>query len=84
MKVGWNVGEVFNMIYLAHGGEFFQPGSAAPAINNEKAIAALNVMKSLTEYAHPDHLTPGFERNPGALGSRSGSAWRHVGVRVVV
>ena len=65
LKVGWNVGEVFNMIYLAHGGEFFQPGSAAPAINNEKAIAALNVMKSLTEYAHPDHLTQASNETQG-------------------
>ena len=65
LKVGWNVGEVFNMIYLAHGGEFFQPGSAAPAINNEKAIAALNIMKSLTEYAHPDHLTQASNETQG-------------------
>ena len=65
LKVGWNVGEVFNMIYLAHGGEFFQPGSAAPAINNEKAVAALDVMKSLTEYAHPDHLTQASNETQG-------------------
>ena len=65
LKVGWNVGEVFNMIYLAHGGEFFEPGSAAPAINNENAIAALNVMKSLAEYAHPDHLTQASNETQG-------------------
>ena len=65
MKVGWNVGEVFNMIYLAHGGEFFQPGSAAPAINNEKAIAALSIMRSLAEYAHPDHLTQASNETQG-------------------
>ncbi|MCY4138006.1 MAG: extracellular solute-binding protein [Rhodobacteraceae bacterium] len=65
LKVGWNVGEVFNKIYLAHGGEFFQPGSAEPAINNDKAIAALNVMKSLAEYAHPDHLTQASNETQG-------------------
>ena len=65
LKVGWNVGEVFNKIYIAHGGEFFQPGSAEPAINNEKAISALNVMKSLTEYAHPDHLTQASNETQG-------------------
>ena len=65
MKVGWNVGEVFNMIYLAHGGEFFQPGSAAPAINNEKALATLDIMKSLAEYAHPDHLTQASNETQG-------------------
>ena len=65
MKVGWNVGEVFNKIYLAHGGAFFQPGSAEPAINNEKAIATLNVMSSLAEYAHPDHLTQASNETQG-------------------
>jgi ABC-type glycerol-3-phosphate transport system substrate-binding protein len=57
MKVGWNVGEVFNLFYFAHGGELFKPGSAEPNVNNEAGIAALNSIKSLVEYAHPDHLS---------------------------
>ena len=57
MQVGWNVGESFNTIYLAHGGEFFKPGTAEPAVNNEKGIATLNLMKALSEYANPDLLT---------------------------
>ena len=57
MQVGWNVGESFNTIYLAHGGEFFKPGTADPAVNNEKGIATLNLMKALSEYANPDLLT---------------------------
>ena len=57
MQVGWNVGESFNIIYLAHGGEFFKPGTAEPAINNEKGVAALNMLKALSEYANPDLLT---------------------------
>ena len=57
MQVGWNVGESFNIIYLAHGGEFFKPGTAEPAINNEKGIATLNMMKALSEYSNPDLLT---------------------------
>ncbi|KUJ85272.1 sugar ABC transporter substrate-binding protein [Ruegeria marisrubri] len=65
LQTGWNVGEVFNMIYLGHGGEFFKPGSAEPAINNEKGIATLNVMKVLTEYAHPDHLTHASNETQG-------------------
>lgn len=65
LQTGWNVGEVFNMIYLGHGGEFFAPGSAEPSINNEKGIAALNTMKALVEYAHPDHLTHASNETQG-------------------
>ncbi len=65
LKVGWNVGEVFNTIYLAHGGDFFKAGSAEPSINNEKGIAALNTMKALVEYAHPDHLTQASDQTQG-------------------
>lgn len=65
LQTGWNVGEVFNMIYLGHGGEFFEPGSAEPAVNNEKGLAALEVMKSLAEYAHPDHLTHASNETQG-------------------
>ncbi len=65
LQTGWNVGEVFNMIYLGHGGEFFTPGSAEPSINNEKGLAALETMKALVEYAHPDHLTHASNETQG-------------------
>lgn len=65
LQTGWNVGEVFNMIYLGHGGEFFEPGSAQPSINNEKGVAALETMKALVEYAHPDHLTHASNETQG-------------------
>jgi multiple sugar transport system substrate-binding protein len=65
LKTGWNVGEVFNMIYLGHGGDFFVPGSAEPAINNEKGLAALATMKALVGYAHPDHLTHASNETQG-------------------
>ncbi|MBQ4825797.1 extracellular solute-binding protein [Leisingera sp. HS039] len=65
LQTGWNVGEVFNMIYLGHGGEFFAPGSAEPSINNEQGIAALETMKALAEYAHPDHLTHASNETQG-------------------
>ncbi|WP_170525362.1 ABC transporter substrate-binding protein [Ruegeria arenilitoris] len=65
LQTGWNVGEVFNMIYLGHGGEFFEPGSAEPSINNEKGVAALETMKALVEYAHPDHLTHASNETQG-------------------
>lgn len=80
MEVGWNVGEVFNLFYLAHGGEFFKPGSAEPNVNNETGVAALNTIRSLTEYAHPDHLTQAsnetqslWEAGQAALGIMWGS-----------
>jgi len=80
MQVGWNVGEVFNLFYFAHGGELFAPGSAEPAINNETGIAALNSIKSLIEYAHPDHLSQAsnetqaiWEAGQAALGIMWGS-----------
>ncbi len=57
MNVGWNAGEVFNLFYFAHGGELFKPGTAEPNVNSEAGVAALNSIKSLLEYAHPDHLS---------------------------
>jgi ABC-type glycerol-3-phosphate transport system substrate-binding protein len=56
-KAGWNLGEEFVNMYLGYGGSFYQTGSAMPAINNEKGIAALNMMKALSAYMNPDFLT---------------------------
>lgn len=56
-KAGWNLAEEFVNMYYGHGGEFFVTGSAEVAINNEQGIAALNMMKALTEYMNPDYLT---------------------------
>ncbi len=44
-------------MYIGQGGEFFKPGSAEVAINNEAGIAALEMMKALSEYMNPDFLT---------------------------
>ena len=80
MKTGWNVGESFNLVFLAHGGEFFKPGTAEPMVNSEAGIAALETMKALVEYAHPDHLTQAsnetqalWEAGEAALGIMWGS-----------
>lgn len=80
MQTGWNVGESFNLAFLAHGGEFFEAGTANPKINSEAGIAALNTLKALTEYAHPDHLTQAsnetqalWEAGEAALGIMWGS-----------
>jgi multiple sugar transport system substrate-binding protein len=60
-KAGWNLAEEFVNMYIGMGGEFFQPGSAQPSINNEKGVAALEMLKSLTAYMNPDFLT--FDSN---------------------
>ena len=54
---GWNLAEEFVNMYIGHGGEFFKPGSAEIAVNNQHGIDALNMMKSLSEYMNPDFLT---------------------------
>lgn len=56
-RADWNLGEEFVNMYLGHGGEFFVPGTAEPAVNNETGIATLNMLKSLVEYSNPDFLT---------------------------
>ncbi|MDZ7600427.1 MAG: extracellular solute-binding protein, partial [Hoeflea sp.] len=60
-KAGWNLGEEFVNTYLGLGGDFFKPGTAEPAINNENGVAALELMKALTGYMSPDYLT--FDSN---------------------
>ena len=83
-KAGWNLGEEFVNLYLGLGGEFFEPGTAVAAIQNEKAVAALDMMKKLTGYMHPDYLTfdldlaaPHLLQNQSAManlwGSRGGA-----------
>ncbi|MEM9715479.1 MAG: extracellular solute-binding protein [Pseudomonadota bacterium] len=80
MKSGWNLGEAFNMMYLGHGGSFFKPGTAEPAINNETGVAALEMMKQVAEYTNPDFLTMAsnetqatWEAGQAALGIMWGS-----------
>ncbi len=65
MKIGWNVGESFNLAFMAHGGQFFKPGTAEPSVNSPEGIAALETLKSLVEYAHPDHLTHASNETQG-------------------
>ena len=55
--VGWNLAEEFVNMYLGYGGEFFEAGTANLAIQNEEAIAALEMLAALNEYAGPDFLT---------------------------
>lgn len=60
-KTGWNLGEEFVNMYMGTGAPFFKPGTAEVAINNENGVAALNMLKALTEHSNPDFLT--FDSN---------------------
>ncbi|MCC1492981.1 ABC transporter substrate-binding protein [Cognatishimia sp. F0-27] len=60
-KTGWNLGEEFINMYLGHGGEFFKPGTAEVAINNETGLKTLEMLAALNAYANPDFLT--FDSN---------------------
>ncbi len=54
---GWDLAAEFVNMYLGYGGEFFDQGSAKLAINNDKGMATLKMMKDLTGFMAPDYLT---------------------------
>ena len=54
---GWELAAEFVNMYLGHGGEFFVPGTATLAIDNDKGVATLEMMRALTAYMSPDYLT---------------------------
>ncbi|NDV00281.1 ABC transporter substrate-binding protein [Pseudoroseicyclus tamaricis] len=61
VKPGWDLAAEFVNLYLGTGGEFFEPGSAALAIDNEDGRLVLETMRAMTEYMDPDYLT--FDAN---------------------
>lgn len=69
---GWNLGEEFVNMYMGTGASFFKPGTAEVDINNENGVAALNMLKSLTEFSNPDYLT--FDSNATAAIWEGGQA----------
>ncbi len=54
---GWELGQGFVNLYLGQDGEFFQPGTALPAINNAKGVKALEMMKAQAGYMGADYLS---------------------------
>ena len=54
---GWYLGNEFVNTYLGLGGDFFEPGSAEPAISGEAGQQTLAIMKELTEYMQPEYMT---------------------------
>jgi multiple sugar transport system substrate-binding protein len=60
-KPGWDLAAEFVNAYLGTGAEFFAPGSAELAIDNENGLKVLETMKAMTEFMDPDFLT--FDAN---------------------
>lgn len=60
-KPGWDLAAEFVNTYLGTGGEFFAPGSAELAIDNENGLKTLETMRAMTQYMDPDYLT--FDAN---------------------
>lgn len=60
-KPGWDLAAEFVNTYLGTGADFFAPGSAELAIDNESGLKTLENMKALTAYMDPDYLT--FDAN---------------------
>lgn len=58
---GWNLAAEFVNTYLGTGNQFFEPGSAKLAINNEDGIATLENMKRMVDYMSKDWAT--FDSN---------------------
>ena len=56
-KPGFDLAEEFVNMYVGYGGEFFEPGTPNAAIDNDKGVKALEMMKALTEYMGPDFMT---------------------------
>ena len=56
---GFYLANEFVDMYLGYGGDFFAAGSAAPAVNNETGVKALEMMKAMTEYMEPEYMTVG-------------------------
>jgi len=54
---GWNLAQEFNNMFLGYGGSHFKDGSAAPNVNSDAGVKALNMMKELSAYMNPDFLT---------------------------
>lgn len=56
-KPGWDLAAEFVNMYLGTGGDFFAPGSAQLAIDNENGRKVLETMRAMTGFMNPDYLT---------------------------
>ena len=56
-KPGWDLAAEFVNMYLGTGAEFFAPGSAELAIDNDNGRKVLDTMRAMTKLMNPDYLT---------------------------
>ena len=56
-KPGWDLGEEFVNMYMGFGGEFFEPGTANPAINGDAGQKSLAMMKAMADTMAPEYMT---------------------------
>lgn len=56
-KPGWDLAAEFVNMYLGTGAEFFAPGSAELAIDNDNGRKVLSTMSAMTTFMNPDYLT---------------------------
>ena len=56
-KPGWDLAAEFVNMYLGTGAEFFAPGSADLAIDNDNGRKVLETMRAMTTFMNPDYLT---------------------------
>jgi len=54
---GWDLAAEFVNLYLGTGAEFFAPGTAELAIDNDQGRLVLQTMRDLTRYMAPDYVT---------------------------
>ena len=54
---GWDLAAEFVNMHLGMGGDFFEQGSAAPALANETGAKTLEMMRALTEFMAPGYMT---------------------------
>ena len=56
-KPGWDLAAEFVNMYLGTGADFFKPGSAELAIDNDNGRKVLETMQGMTKFMNPDYLT---------------------------
>lgn len=56
-KPGWDLAAEFVNMYLGTGADFFAPGSAELAIDNDNGRKVLETMRAMTKFMNPDYLT---------------------------
>jgi len=59
-KSGWELGNEFVDIYLARGGDLFDPATGEAAFDNEDGLATLELMESLMGHMSPNALGMDF------------------------